>query len=114
MQLDNPAQVSAENAIQRTPKPRSPAPSADLSGKRVCFTGTLICSRSGVLISRETAVALAEAMGLEVRDRVTKDLDVLVVADPYTQSGKAETARRYGTRIVAERVFWRMLGVDVD
>jgi DNA polymerase-3 subunit epsilon len=44
---------------------------------------------------------------------VTKKLDILVVADPHTQSGKARKARQYGTRIVHEPVFWQMLGVTV-
>jgi DNA polymerase-3 subunit epsilon len=45
---------------------------------------------------------------------VTKELDLLVVADPNTQSGKAKKARKYGTRIVHEPVFWRSLGIAVD
>jgi DNA polymerase-3 subunit epsilon len=53
------------------------------------------------------------AAGLEVADSVTKKLDILVVADPHTQSGKARKARQYGTRIVHEPVFWQMLGVTV-
>ena len=49
-----------------------------------------------------------------VAKSVTKALDVLVVADPDTLSGKALKARDYGTRIVAESVFWRMVGVEVE
>jgi DNA polymerase-3 subunit epsilon len=45
---------------------------------------------------------------------VTKDLDLLVVADPDTQSGKARRARSQGTRVVAEPVFWSQLGVLVQ
>jgi NAD-dependent DNA ligase len=45
---------------------------------------------------------------------VTKDLDILVVADPYTRSSKAEAARRYGVRIMAEAAFWRAIGVQVE
>ena len=40
--------------------------------------------------------------------------DVLVVADPHTQSGKARKARRYGTRIIHEPVVWQMLGLDAE
>jgi DNA polymerase-3 subunit epsilon len=45
-----------------------------------------------------------------VHERVTKALDVLVVADPNSQSGKAAKARSYGTRIMAEAAFWQALG----
>jgi DNA polymerase-3 subunit epsilon len=55
-----------------------------------------------------------EKAGLVIANNVTKKLDVLVVADPNTQSGKAKKARSYGTRIVAERVFWQMIGVATD
>jgi DNA polymerase III subunit epsilon len=41
-------------------------------------------------------------------------LDLLVVADPDSMSGKAKKAREYGIRIVAEPVFWSMMGVNVD
>ena len=45
---------------------------------------------------------------------VTKKLDVLVVADPDTMSSKAKKARTYGVRIMAEPVFWRLMGIDVE
>jgi hypothetical protein len=45
---------------------------------------------------------------------VTKALDILVVADPNTQSGTARTARRFGARIMAEAAFWHAIGVQVQ
>jgi DNA polymerase-3 subunit epsilon len=51
---------------------------------------------------------------LSIRDSVTKDLDLLVMADPYSQSGKAKKARQYGTRVMAEAVFWQAIGVQTD
>lgn len=84
-----------------------------LAGNRVCFTGESICSYQGQPLTREVAADLARAAGLEVADSVTKKLDILVVADPHTQSGKARKARQYATRIVHEPVFWQMLGVTV-
>jgi hypothetical protein len=48
----------------------------------VCFTGTLQTRVQGRLIEREQAEALPRAAGLVVHERVTKALDVLVVADP--------------------------------
>ena len=44
---------------------------------------------------------------------MTKKLDLLVVADPLTQSGKAKKARQYGIRIMHKPVFWRALGLEV-
>lgn len=85
-----------------------------LVGRSVCFTGQLVCSYAGAPLTRATAHALAERAGLVIAKGVTKQLDVLVVADPNTQSGKAVKARSYGTRIMAEPVFWRTVGVDVD
>ena len=64
-------------------------------------------------MTREMARQLAIERGIHVAESVTKALDVLVVADPLTLSGKARKARQYGTRIVQEFVFWRELGVEV-
>jgi len=85
-----------------------------LVGLSVCFTGTLLCAHNGRLITRDDAHALAERAGLNIATRVTKKLDVLVVADPNSLSGKAQKARQYGTRIIAETAFWPMIGVEVD
>jgi len=86
----------------------------DLRGKRVCFTGELLAKINGQPISRAVAEALAEKAGLVVANSVTKNLDLLVVADPNTQSGKAKKARKYGTRILADSVFWRLIEVPVE
>jgi DNA polymerase-3 subunit epsilon len=83
-------------------------------GKSVCFTGECQCGLGGVPISRPRAEALARARGLVVQPSVTKKLDLLVVADPNTQSSKAKKARQYGIRVVHESVFWRNLGVTID
>jgi DNA polymerase-3 subunit epsilon len=85
-----------------------------LRGKRVCFTGEAQCRLNGTMISRELATSLAERQGIIVVDSVTKKLDVLVVADTHTQSGKAKKARLYGLRIVHEPEFWRMLGIATE
>jgi DNA polymerase-3 subunit epsilon len=85
-----------------------------LAGKRVCFTGELSCRYEGRPISRGSAESLAEAAGLVPAQSVTKKLDILVVADPHTQSGKAKKARQYGIRVLHEPVFWRSIGVSVE
>lgn len=89
-------------------------PDGGLVGRSVCFTGELQCRFQGVPISREQAELLAERAGLINAGSVTKRLDLLVVADPYTQSGKAVKARRYGIRILHEPVFWRAIGIAVE
>jgi DNA polymerase-3 subunit epsilon len=87
---------------------------AGLAGKSVCFTGALMCSYEGALVTREIAQELAEAADMIVAPRVTKKLDMLVVADPDSLSGKAKQARKYGVRIVAETAFWSMIGIEVS
>ncbi len=98
------------------PAPRAAAPSRseELSGKTVCFTGALSGRVQGQLITREMAQELAANEGLIVAQGVTKKLDILVIADPNSMSGKAKKARALGTRIMAESVFWRAIGVDCD
>ncbi len=106
-------------AAAKVPKvPISPPPAkvaeSSLSGKRVCFTGEMRYSHEGQVISRKYAEELAIKAGLDVVSSVTKKLDLLVVADPQTQSSKAKKARQYGIRIMHETVFWKALGVEGD
>jgi ATP-dependent Lhr-like helicase len=89
-------------------------PRDELAGRTVCFTGALACQHDGEPLTRERAAALATAAGLTVLPRVTKSLDLLVLADPHSTSGKARQAREYGTRLVAETAFWEMIGVEVQ
>jgi len=94
--------------------PTTPSSEASLTEKRVCFTGELQCQYKGDLIPRERAEELATKAGLIVMGSVTKKLDLLVLADPHSQSGKAKKARQYGIRIMHEPVFWKAIGVSVD
>jgi len=91
-----------------------PTLSQDFAGQSVCFTGALVGRVGGKPISRVQAKSFAESAGLVTRERVTKDLELLVVADPDSQSGKARKARGYGTRVIAEAVFWSSIGVVTD
>lgn len=108
--------LDAPAARPRTRAPaKAPAGGDDeLRGKTVCFTGEMMTTLRGERITREMAEKLAVDAGLEVRPTVIKKLDVLVVADPDTESGKARKARQYGVRIIAEHVFWKALGVPVE
>lgn len=83
------------------------------AGKQVCFTGESQCRLRGKMITREMAAEIATLHGMSVAESVTKKLDLLVVADPLTQSGKAKKAHQYGIRILYESVFWRELGLEV-
>jgi DNA polymerase III subunit epsilon len=105
-------------ALLTAPTRAQPAGNAtaheSFAGKSVCFTGQLMCRIRGDTIEREQAEALAGKAGMVVLRGVTKKLDILVLADPDTQSGKAKKARDYGTRLMGEVVFWRAIGVVVD
>ncbi|MEX2287503.1 MAG: exonuclease domain-containing protein [Planctomycetaceae bacterium] len=94
-----------------TPSPQS---QEQFAGQRVCFTGECQCLFEGDVITRQTAAKLAAARSMIVVESVTKQLDLLVVADPLSQSGKAKKAHRYGIRILHEPVFWKALGVEVE
>lgn len=85
----------------------------DLRGHRVCFTGELQGQIGGRRISREMAEDLASNAGLTVVETVTKSCDLLVLADPSSQSGKAKKARALGVRIVHESVFWKYIGAAI-
>lgn len=105
--------VRKANEAQMPPSAAGASCGEDFAGKTVCFTGECQCSFGGEAITREMAAELATSYGLIVAESVTKKLDLLVVADPMTQSGKAKKARQYGVRIIHEPVFWRALGVEV-
>lgn len=85
-----------------------------LAGMTVCFTGQLTCTIAGEVIGREEAETFARERGLVIKQSVSKKLDLLVLADPESLSGKTQKAREYGTRIMVERAFWVALGVGVD
>jgi DNA polymerase-3 subunit epsilon len=87
---------------------------ASYAGKSVCFTGELAAKVGGRHITRELAQSLSMERGLVLRNGVTKNLDYLVVADPNTQSTKAQKARSYGVTLVSESAYWQMIGLQVE
>lgn len=103
------AQLAAMQCAAVSPQRENP-----LRGQRVCFTGELQATIGGQPVTRDIAEKLACDAGLVVVGSVTKKLDVLVVADPCTQSTKARKARDYGIRILSDAVFWKMAGIAVD
>ena len=99
---------------KKEPQPEALPERSELLGKSICFTGTLTNRFRGQLISRPMAEALAAKAGMVVAADVTRSLDFLVAADPDSMSGKAKKARKYGTKILAESVFWKAIGIDVE
>lgn len=97
----NPEQRQARSTIVK-----------EIAGKTICFTGESNCMFDGKPISRTLLERAAEIRGLIPRNSVTKKLDFLVASDTHSMSGKATKAKRYGTRILAEAVFWQMVDID--
>jgi DNA polymerase III subunit epsilon len=96
----------------RTPPARSRR--NELEGLAVCFTGESVCCLDGEHLERRDQEGLAMSAGLIVKSGVSCKLDLLVLADPDSMSGKARRARELGVRCMAEPVFWRALGLEVE
>ena len=75
---------------------------ADTQGKTVCFTGKMPEKRSFY----ET---LAEQHGYRAVSDVTRELSILVAADPAANGGKLDKARKYDVRIMALSNFLDLL-----
>ena len=90
--------------MRRGTRPSGPRYRAQplLAGNRVVFTGDMDMSRADI-------EALATAAGLRVTTAVSGKTTLVVAADPHSQSGKANTARQLGIRLVTEQVFLHML-----
>jgi DNA polymerase-3 subunit epsilon len=86
----------------------------EIEGKSVCFTGALQCRVEGVIATRSLAEQIAADNGMIVRSTVSRRLDYLVTADPDSMSTKARRARECGVRMIAEPVFWDMVGINVE
>jgi hypothetical protein len=84
------------------------------AGRLVCFTEPSVCVVGGRELSREDQERLAVRVGLRTHPRLTKAVNLLVLADPMSKSGKTQKAAEYGTRLVAERDFWPAVGVPLD
>jgi DNA polymerase-3 subunit epsilon len=90
------------------------AVASEFAGRSICFTGESVCSMDGAEFDRATQEELAAERGLLIKQGVSSKLDILVLADPDSQSAKARKARELGVRMMAEAVFWRALGVPID
>ena len=72
----------------------------------ICFTGALS-------IPRGDASKLAEAAGYEVKNSVTKGLTYLVTPDPNSGSSKNEKAKKYGTKVIDEAEFMKLVDPNI-
>ncbi|MBQ1197168.1 MAG: hypothetical protein IIX47_01010, partial [Spirochaetaceae bacterium] len=72
------------------------------SAGTICFTGKMENKRS---VMEE----LAKSIGFAPVDAVTKDLTVLVCADPNSGSSKLQKAKKNGTKIISEQEFMSMI-----
>jgi len=75
----------------------------------VCFSGDINVTLNGNNYTRKNLESLASENNLELKSGVSKKLDILVVADTQTQSGKAKKARNYGIRIISGNDFLNKL-----
>jgi NAD-dependent DNA ligase len=89
-------------------------PPSELAGKSVCFTGASVCRIGGREMDRAMQERFGAQAGLTVLPRVTRSLDLLVLADVRSTSGKARRAHELGTRCIAEREFWVAVGLPID
>lgn len=69
-----------------------------LSGKSVCFTGSM-------KNKRPVLEKMAADQGADVKGSVGKGLTYLVIADPNSTSSKAVAARKLGTTLISEEDF---------
>jgi DNA ligase (NAD+) len=73
------------------------------AGKKVVFTGALN-------IKRAEAQKMVIDVGGECPSSLSKDTDYLVIADSDSTSSKATKAKSYGTKIINEENFFKLLG----
>jgi DNA ligase (NAD+) len=68
----------------------------------ICFTGKMEHKRSEM-------EQFARSIGYEPLDSVSKDLTILVCADPNSGSSKLQKAKKNGTKIISEIEFMKMI-----
>lgn len=88
-----------------------------LAGKSVCFSGHLNCKINGNRIDRDLAQQLVKERGLIVKRVVSKNVDYLITAHSEQFSGKGRKNRKameYHVNVIEEKIFWEMIGVQVD
>lgn len=106
--------IGAPSADSSMYVPGGASRKTDFAGKSVCFTVDSVCLTGGVPLSRADQGRLAARAEMIVKSGVSGHLDMLVLADPDSTSGKAQKAAALSARRVAELAFWRATEVQVD
>ena len=76
------------------------------NGQSVCFTGAL------TTMGRKEASVMAEKAGFEVKSGVSRGLTYLVTNDPNSGSSKNQKARAFGTKIINEQEFLKLVKTE--
>lgn len=106
---------TAKKEAQASPEPAGFLISKEkIQGMSVCFAGPPQCKVRGMIPSEMFAQSIAMENGLTVVSQLTSDLDFLVVPDRNDSQVDLEEAQEMGVRILAEPVFWRMIGQDIQ
>jgi hypothetical protein len=107
--------ASPEKLLGRAPVPM-PVPRVDheWAGQLIAFTGDSRCVIGGNVLDREASMALAQAAGLTVHERVTKKVQLLVDGDTRTISGNQRKAIEYGIPVIDELDFWTRIGIEAQ
>jgi NAD-dependent DNA ligase len=74
----------------------------DMDGPTVVFTGKMTCTRPQM-------EEHARKAGWTPMPRLTKEVQVLVQADPSSRSTKTKKAEAYGAEIISEDDFWERI-----
>jgi hypothetical protein len=108
--------VASPDKLLGRAEPPMPVPSRDHPwvGQMVAFTGDSCYAINGQKIDRAMSEAFARAAGMEVHERVTKKVQLLVDCDDQTVSGNQRRAIEYGLPVVNEQEFWTALGLVVE
>lgn len=77
-------------------------PNGKLTGQSFCFTGQ-------ISLARPDAQKLVKSLGGEVKSSVSKGLTYLVQADPSSKTTKAVKAKQYGTKVIGEEEFLKLV-----
>lgn len=85
------------NGVEILPPQRDLPVNGGPAGISVCISGKLPSGRH-----KADYAAPLMAAGMRLVDTVTRELDLLVLADPASTSGKAEKARKLGIAVISE------------
>jgi DNA ligase (NAD+) len=85
------------NGVEILPPQRDLPVNGEPAGISVCISGKLPSGRH-----KADYAAPLMAAGMRLVDTVTRELDLLVLADPASTSGKAEKARKLGIAVISE------------